>query len=302
MKKIILLWLVVIINLVGVKVLYGGLDFLKIPKNPRHAVLKSTAIADISFANPASLADLDSFLSVSHNSWLLDIDYENINFCWCILKDKLNIGSNIGYLHIGNIEEIKKIDILPNYEKTNKSFTAKDYLLTFGIGLKPLSKLNIGMNIKYIVEELSKYSIKILLYDVGIIYRIKDNLRLGICYKNLSLFKQDSKFINEDISIPLELKAGISYKSKFGLYSLDFHNLNNKNSVSIGMEYNLFKVLFLRLGYDSRLTKKAYGKLDLADKVLTGFGLKISNIIIDFAFLPYGELDKTWLASIYYRF
>jgi hypothetical protein len=81
------------------------------------------------------------------------------------------------------------------------------------------------------------------------------------------------------------------------LVSCDLNKpLDNKLEIRTGAEWWLAELFALRAGYRTNIAKNA------GLGVSAGFGLKFSNYIIDYSFLPYGDIGNTHRLSLSYKF
>ena len=104
------------------------------------------------------------------------------------------------------------------------------------------------------------------------------------------------KFIEENSPLPLNLKLGLSFRPLSRLQiSGDVSNpADNKAYAGFGMEYIIGRVFSVRGGYTSHN--------DFNQGITFGAGFNVMNWIIDYAFVPYGQLDNTHRITISAKF
>jgi hypothetical protein len=78
---------------------------------------------------------------------------------------------------------------------------------------------------------------------------------------------------------------------------------DNKINFHTGIEYYLFDVIALRVGYKSEVSNNKLGKFkNIPEGLTTGLGIRLGNIQFDYAYVPYGDLGNTHRISLLIRF
>lgn len=205
---------------------------------------------------------------------------------------------------------------------TGEDFEASSFATGLSYGKNLTDKFSIGFNLKYISEILWHEKSSCFAFDVGTLYKtgIK-GLRIGAAITN---YGPDMKLAGSDLVIyhdsdplhdgnndkimgelatdnwplPLNMQFGLAYDilNTKGLRlttAIDaFHPINNTESVNMGCEVALLKMIFIRAGY------KALGQQDSEEGLTFGAGLNYklfgqSNIKLDYAYTDFGRLKNT---------
>ncbi|MFH1353330.1 MAG: PorV/PorQ family protein [bacterium] len=274
----------------------SGAQFLKIGVGAR-AVAMGEAYAgmegDINsiYWNPAGLSGIDNpQTSFSHTAWFQNIKRENLTSGYPTASGFMALGIN--YLTAGGIDKYDNAG-----DSTGESYAPADMLMTFAYS-KKMKKVSIGSNLKYISSNIDGEIATAIGADFGGIYR-KNKLNIGLAVQNLGT---KMKFVKDEFSLPLNIKLGGAYK--FGrsfIAALDFNFPNDNDSrVNTGVEYskkygeNL--VVALRTGYKTNTEG-----LDASDGLSAGFGLRYGECLMDYAWVPYGDLGVSHRISFTYR-
>jgi len=205
---------------------------------------------------------------------------------------------------------------------TGEDFDASSFAAGLSYGKKLTDRFSIGFNVKYIRESLWHEGSSSFAFDVGTLYQtgIK-GLRIGAAITNygpdMKLDGSDliiyydpdplidgnndkimGKLLTEKWPLPLNMQFGIGYDICDTKYlrvttAIDaFHPINNTESINIGCEIAIVKMLFLRSGY------KALGQQDTEEGLTLGGGINYrlfgqSNIKLDYAYTDFGRLKST---------
>ena len=117
--------------------------------------------------------------------------------------------------------------------------------------------LSLGNTLKLAYEKIDLGSASAFALDLGGLYTLTPELALGASVRNLGT---KPKFENTAYDLPVEFRAGISYKMpqdsrlKGLLLSSDFvqpHWGNQNSKLDFGGEYNYQNLIALRIGYSN---------------------------------------------------
>ena len=135
---------------------------------------------------------------------------------------------------------------------------------------------------------------------IVIIKSINEKLNIGLVVQNLGT---TLKYITEECQLPLNIKIGTAYRPINNLILVLDTTLPSDNELRIGLggEYN-YKInntigVSSRIGYNT-ITKDISGLKGIS----AGLGAKYRNYLIDYAFVPYGDLGLTHKISFGVRF
>ncbi|MCX7995976.1 MAG: PorV/PorQ family protein [candidate division WOR-3 bacterium] len=259
---------------------------LKICVGPRPVAMGETFVGladDITslYWNPAGLSGIkDLRFFVSHHEWFQDIRDEFIIF------GMPGLG---GYMTMSGVYSSNK-DVEIWDENNNSLGTGNTWsgIFTIGYGRNLRERLCYGLAIKTMVEDLYEQSFYDFAFDIGGKIILKKDMQFGCSIKNLSY--------NTDI--PSEIKIGCAYQKIKNLNILLDLNLPMDNIVraNFGFEYNLNPIFSLRGGW--RSGPYHISELGFLSGFTSGFGIKYSGIVFDYAFVPYGKLGLTHRLSV----
>lgn len=247
--------------------------------------------------NPAGLGRLDqNEMGFMRNTFIQDTD-QNVAAYGQPAGKLGTFGVGVSMLKVSDIE---------GYDAGGarlSSLEASDTLITLGWG-KTWSNffffpdLNTGINLKSLQKKLGNDSASTLLADVGFLYEARRGLlrqlRTGIVLQNLG---GGLNFISEKSDLPQAMKLGFAYPF-FGeslVMAADIVSpSDNDVHYNFGMDYRLWDVLALRLGYK--------GQADLSNGLTYGVSFGNRRLHLDYAFVPFGDLGNTHRMSAGWRF
>ncbi|MFH1352125.1 MAG: PorV/PorQ family protein [bacterium] len=275
----------------------SGAQFLKIGIGAR-AVAMGEAYAGMEgdmnsiYWNPAGLSRIGtSRTSFSHTAWFQDIKYENLMAGYPAGSGFMALGIN--WLTIGSIDKYKNSGPTP----TGESYSPVDMSAVISYS-REVKGIPFGANLKYISSNIDGENAAGIALDIGAMYRL-GKLNTGLAVQNLGT---GLKFRKESDPLPLNIKLGSVYK--FGrrlTTALDFNIPNDSDfrlntGVEYSREYGKDITVALRTGYKTN-TKG----LDAIDGISFGFGISYKNSLLDYAWVPYGDLGTTHRLSFVYR-
>ena len=120
---------------------------------------------------------------------------------------------------------------------------------------------NIGVNLSYLQYFSDGFGSRgTFLFEAGGIFKLYPKLNVGIYVFNFTQTELKSEPVE---FLPIRFKIGLSYQlSRSLLFALDFHqtidNLN-QNNLSFGIEYQLIKKVFTRIGIKTNPSKYHLG-------------------------------------------
>lgn len=269
-------------------------QFLKLGAGARAAAMGDAfgAVADDSTAiywNPAGLNQLKKkSASIMHSLWVDDISYDWVSYAQPTKFGTVGIG--VQYLSYGTLKGMDETglelsDFSPNDLAGNVSYARK------------IGDVGVGLNVKYISCKIKK-SATAFAGDIGLIYNklMKNKLSLGLAVQNLGT---KLKFVDEKEKLPMNIKIGTAYRfSDSWLIGMDVNSPNDSAiNIGAGTEYN-YKLkdnltLFGRAGYNTK-TKDIDGLKGFA----AGLGIGYKDLILNYAFVPFGDLGNTQKVDI----
>ncbi|MBC7186026.1 MAG: PorV/PorQ family protein [Calditrichaeota bacterium] len=259
-----------------------AVPFLGISVGPR-ATGMGGAFAAVSndatglYYNPGALSQMpNSQLVVAHTRWLL-----GTNLNWVGLSLKLDADNAIGlsFTHLDYGEEEVTTVYLP--EGTGERWGATDMAASLSYCRNLTDRFSIGGSVKYIQQKLWNETASALALDVGLLFvtQFKD-LRMGMSISNFGtdmrhdgrdlLHRVDldpehighnetivGKLKTESWPLPLFFRVGLAMdvlrqqNYRLTLAADAFRPSDNTETVNVGAEFELFRLLSVRGGYKS---------------------------------------------------
>ena len=171
---------------------------------------------------------------------------------------------------------------------------------------KDFEKLKFGMNLKFLRSKIHTESAQSMAIDIGIIVPdgrplAKTRTDVALAVRNLG-FPMKLGAISHPL--PLEIVGGLlwDYSPNLDIIFEGKLPVDHKPYLLFAGEYEVFSFasskLFLRAGYNF----KNQDELGFMGGFSSGFGARIKNIILDYAFVPYGDLGNTHKITFSYGF
>lgn len=295
-----------------------ALQFLKIGMGARQAAQGEASIAnhqDINsiFWNPAAITNIDNIqASFNYTSWISDLK---------VLSG--GIGLRLGEIGVisfgviqmdyGDLDEAITTSTSGGLDtRTGLKFGGSDLALSFGFARNFTNKLSIGVNIKYIREELHTFSSNVWAFDVGSYYETGwKGIRLGMSAQNFSSQIRWMHTLNEEqqsFELPLLYRIGMSIDLWGGqdlffgglsdLHKLTFsfdaiHTNDFGERLNVGIEYWFLNKFSIRSGY-----RFNYDEGNLSFGV--GLNQEVSGVLmqVDYAYVVYDYLESPHRISL----
>ncbi|MGE4385176.1 MAG: PorV/PorQ family protein [Endomicrobiaceae bacterium] len=257
-----------------------------------NAVTSVFAGTDSIYWNPANLSYIEKKeISFSHTVWFEDINYEWLAFALPVREYGV-FAVALQYVSYG------KFDRIDNTGVNDGSLSPFDMAAYLSYA-NNYENFNFGCNLKYIYSKIEN-SASAVAADFGVNYDFNDKTSAAAAVSNLGT---DMKFNNESEPLPLLFKLGASsFLTRFWLVSLDLNFPgDNEMYANFGTEYTIpagDKTDFtVRAGYEGR-NKDIPG----FNWVNLGFGIRYSDYVFDYAFVPYGDIGMTHRLSFGIKF
>lgn len=274
-------------------------EFLRLDISPRAAALGGSFVSNaddpnVVFYNPAGINMLEGIpVSFSYMKHLIDINLASA----ALSKDYEGFGRFVVGLQYINYGDLVRSD---EYGTRNGEFSAQETAVLLGYGNSLDDNFYYGANIKFIYSGIDDRSSTAMGVDVGLQYIIPEQL-LNFGFSILNMGSQLSSYYNTKEELPLDIRFGVSKKLEhlpLRIY-LSFNKLNQEQesffqrfkAFSAGGEFNLSRVLRLRIGYDNEKRKelKIGTTAGLAGFHL-GLGALISTYNFDYAYSSLGSI------------
>ncbi|NQV15152.1 PorV/PorQ family protein [bacterium] len=224
--------------------------------------------------NPSGLALMNkSEASFIQTQWLAGIDFSNVSVAFP-LGNIGTVGMAITSLSVPEM----KVRTVSQPEGTGEKFDATDFCATLGWGRSFTDRFSFGANIKYIEERIWHMKASSVAVDLGTTFRSQfKDVKIGMSVSNFGnkmQLKGDDTLIKVDIdevkegnnskinahldtdywSLPLIFRVGVAADvlkiphAKLTLAVDAAHPNNYAESLSMGGEFNIMDMVFLRAG------------------------------------------------------
>ncbi len=293
MKKAIILFTIILMPAAFACAALPDFPMLEINQGAKSAGLGGafTAGADDSTVlswNPSALADMEKMgFGLTYNKWAVD---SSLNYITAVIPAFGGaFGLNVAYVYMGKFTERDQ------YGSTGTGDEIQAYSLNggAGYGLAVNGWLGLGLGLKVVSQTLDRKNYSGFLIDVAATAKPLDFLKAALAAKNYS----------PGAGMP-DICGGISARQF--LFGADWM-LNGDVKISpyyglslnAGLEAGLFKILFLRTGWDFR---EENGVLGGAAGLSAGLGFKLDAINIDYAFTThgiFGDMHTVTLSFLY---
>jgi len=242
------------------------------------------------FWNPAGLGRMNDCMEVGlhHNSGLDDSIHETgvIGMPLGVLG---GVAASLSYVNNGSFQGRDSAGNITS------DYTAGDMGASVGWGKEWFESISIGAVLKYNHQTLANTSYNAYAADLGFLWNPIDYLDLGLTYSNLGTKVADS-------TLDSGCRVGASYQvSEKTLLAVSSElKTGGFDRVQLGVETYIYPIVALRAGYIQSLVDT---KLDGLNNLTAGLGITIvKNIILDYAYIPYGDLGTSQRISLTYKF
>ena len=276
-----------------------GLGFLKIGVGAEAIGMGESHVAGAhdlyaTYWNPAGLSQIQrAQLGFMHNGWFEGINHEFIGYVSPFGTFGV-IAVSFSFLSYGELERRDANGNDLGY------FRPYDLGVVLSYSRRFTSSIALGVNTKFLYEQIDDANARALAFDVGGRYDVPDtSLSFGV---NLQNFGTKVKFKEEYFELPLNLKLGASYEMLDNAltFAVDVNRpIDNDVTLGFGFEYTLVEWFHLRSGY-----RYSVGGNDLgaASGLTGGLGVSIESYQIDYAFVSFGKLGPTHRISVLANF
>jgi hypothetical protein len=175
------------------------------------------------------------------------------------------------------------------------NYTAGDVGASVGWGKEWFPGISAGLAVKFNQQTLAGQSYSAVAGDIGILWNPLSRLNLGLTYTNLGTKVADRV-----------LDSGLRVGASYGLIENLLVAVSGEvksygfGSVDVGAEYFVHPIVAIRAGYVQNITNS---QLEGLTGLTAGVGVKIlKNLMLDYGFIPYGELGNSHRLSLTYQF
>ncbi|GIX08226.1 MAG: hypothetical protein KatS3mg115_2629 [Candidatus Poribacteria bacterium] len=242
------------------------------------------------FWNPAGLAHVErAQIALFNNAWLLDLR-QNGGALVRPLGASAGISAHLTYLDYG--------ELVRRDESGAETGLFRPYDLTAGLGLgfRVSDRLAVGLVGKYLRQQIDTAKADAFAVDLGLRADLPDRgLAFGAALQHLG---SALRFDGKSYSLASALRVGVGYRAwedrAAGALDLLFP-FGDDPQLSVGLSYLLGGRLSLRAGYRYTIGGNDLGAVS---GITAGFGLLLETLVVDYAFVSYGELGPTNRVSL----
>jgi len=229
-----------------------------------------------------------------YKKWLMDSYYNLVGVLVPMRQGGLSI---TGLLFDGGDIEVNYLD-----GGTKKFKLEQDVVVSMAYGVNLDEEFFFGMSLKYVYSRLvEQYKASCFAFDLGGLFRSIDNkISLGISLTNLGTGLKYKDVVEQ---LPTNLRIGFAFnllekRDLSILFAADtkrnIKNVNTDNLYSFGLETQLYKLAYFRIGYKTS---------SLSQMLSLGFGLNVFSFYLDYAYLPLSSVDEiTHQLSLSFKF
>ncbi len=280
-------------------------NFLKNPPGARFEALAKGGLvlngADAVFYNPAGISYFPSGagnFSLSYETMLESGYRSNMSYLKGLESGWVR-GFGFLFYSAGEMDSFNamgdKTGSFSSYDSAFQTTYAKDF-----------EKFKIGANLKFIHSKIYTESAHSVAVDIGIIVPdgrplAKTRTDVALAVRNLGF---PMKLGSMSHPLPLELVGGLlwDYSPNLDIIFEGKLPVDHKPYLLFAGEYEIISSdslgLFLRAGYNF----KNQDELGFMGGFSSGFGVQIKNIVLDYAFVLYGDLGDTHKITFSYGF
>jgi len=298
---------VIFLSFISQKFLYSesktsAATFLKIPVSARavslggNTVVLGSDIGNIG-ENPAILGFIKQYeFQTSYGSYVEGYNFFNISYG--LKNDLANLGISVTRLSASDFEG-RDIEGTPT-----GNFSASD--MAFNISAaKSFKNFSLGINIKYISSKIENEFASAIGIDAGFIFwedkGIRYPYRIGFSIRNLGT---RIKYISESEELPLIACVGLGMTINNSMdIGINISNNLTENTFEFGVGaiFNITKNLSLIGGFRREINNQSI-ESSVPFIFNGGIGFKISNLNLDYAFVPLGDIGNTHRISVTLKF
>ena len=263
-------------------------NFLKIGIGAKATAMGKafTALADDGtsiYWNPAGLAQLEEReISLMYNRYLMEINQGYMSFALPLHQGTIGLATN--YVNMGDMEG--------RDEEGNPTgdFSASDFQLSLAYARSFSSQVMFGISTGLLQDAIKGERETAWFSNIGLLMRTTESLSVGVVCQNIG-----SK-VGED-PLPLTLRGGVV--ARFESFDLELDVVKPKDNdlyFCAGTQYRVKQISAVRCGYGTGRDESTGSGFNV------GFGLVISDFNIDYAYVPWGDLDNSQKLSLGIRF
>ncbi len=244
--------------------------------------------------NPAGLGFTNrAEVEAMYQNMVLDISQGQIGFEHPV-NSVSSWGVHANYLDYGKARRVTLMDII-NSNVTSSTFSGQDIVFGASYGRRLADNIALGVTGKILNQQIDNASATAVAADVGILVKPASwPVRFGVVGQN---FGTKLSFDVSREQLPALVRGGVAmdlFNDRLTI-SAEVEKVRNQDvTAQVGGELRIMELLALRAGYD--------GRIDVDNGMTAGFGVKIADFNVDYAYVPFGNLGNTHRLALTYRF
>jgi hypothetical protein len=247
--------------------------------------------ADSILSNPAAMAGITGLeLGAHHQSWLADINQENLTAAGPAFGRWGAWGASLGLVEYGYIEAVDE------FGQPLGGVSAQDYSLSLGWARATGTGLSFGGVARVAQESLAGEATTRASMDLGLLWA-HGPWRVGVVLADVT------SILLTGNGGPSALRAELS--GELGSHPGDLRFCGGFSAepgglsrLQTGLEGGLYDTLMLRAGYEAKLGDSL---VDGFSGASFGLGFALGSSVVDYAFLPFGDLGSGHRISLKWR-
>jgi general stress protein YciG len=243
--------------------------------------------------NPAGLGGLKATeLALHHNSGLGDTVQE-IGVFGMPLGRLGGFGASINYVNSGSFDSRDSIGNLTG------SYSASNIGASVGMGRECLPGLDLGASLKANQLSLADQGYSSVALDLGALWTSPvPGLKAGLAYSNIGT-SVAGRSLASGLKVGASMSLDPNAENRVLLAASTEIQQAGVSRLQLGAEDTLFSMLALRAGYQLNLSNADLSGLT---GLTAGFGFTLKQFLLDYAYLPFGELGASHRFSVTYEF
>ncbi|MBR4631725.1 MAG: hypothetical protein IKO48_00170 [Elusimicrobia bacterium] len=270
-------------------------QILQMPTNAYDASLANTSVLGKSSAvtNPAFIPFLERSIVLTHAIYIEGTKYSigDINFP---LNEKSGINFSFSYFDSGEMDRV--LESGSGY-KSDGTFNASDKVFNLSYGRKFSSSVSMGLTLKYIEQKIDDVSYSNFLAGFNGLYFFTSTTFVAVGIDN---FGGEVK----GYSMPTKVYCGLTgnvNETTTGTIQIDDYYNEDICEIKVALEKKLDK-LALRGGYVIPTKKYSGTNNSFVTNLTLGAGLDFKFLVIDYAWLPKGDLGNVHMFTVRINF
>ncbi|MEK8023120.1 MAG: PorV/PorQ family protein, partial [Candidatus Hydrogenedentota bacterium] len=203
-------------------------------------------------------------------------------------------GLGLTYLDYGKTQRVTLSDVINN-QTPSTSFGGQDFVFKGAYGRQFNEYFGFGITGKVLNQQIDNVSATSVMADLGLVIRPSNlPIRVGVTGANLG---SKVKFNNTSEDLPLLVRGGAAvdlFDNRLTITAEAEKVRDQDVTAQVGAEARIMEMVALRIGWD--------GRVDADDGLTGGIGVKVNDLCIDYAFVPYGNLGNNHRISLNYKF